>query len=82
MAQFEFTIVETVKHQHSLIIECEDLTDALLIADCMEDEEMDHPDDITTVAKNCGANIVEFNRDYMTYVDEIEIEDVEEAKED
>ena len=82
MAKFEITLVESVRHYHSMIVDCEDLIEARLIADCMEDEEMDHPDDITIAAKNCGANIVEFNRDYMINVDEIEIEDVEEVKED
>lgn len=65
-----------------MIVDCEDLIKARLIADCMKDEEMEHPDDIMIAAKNCGANIVEFNRDYFILAGEIEIEDVEEVKED
>ncbi|RKJ49663.1 hypothetical protein D7Y05_08170 [bacterium 1XD42-54] len=82
MAQFEFTIVEMVRHQHSLIIECECMEQAQMIADSMEDEDMQHPDDIVPVAEAAGANVVEFNKDYLVDTDYIEIYDIDKEKED
>lgn len=82
MARYELVVEETVTHQHSLIIECDSLAEAQNIAEYMEDEGMDNTDDVVTAAKSVGAKVVEFNKDYFVNTDYIEIDEMNEVKED
>ncbi|WP_283681236.1 hypothetical protein [Parablautia sp. Marseille-Q6255] len=82
MARYELVVEEKVTHQHSLIIECDSMAEAQGIAEEMEDENIYHTDDIVVAAKSVGAKVVEFNEDYFVNTDYIEIDEINEVKED
>lgn len=82
MAKFVIVINEQVTHQHRLVVECEDKLSAELLADMMEDERMEHPDDITLAAREHGGKVTGFQRDYSVETDYIEVDEVLEAEEE
>ena len=64
-----------------LIVECDTLDEAEILADDLADERFDHRDDVPYMASELGAKVVEMQEDYYVETDEIEIEDVEEYEE-
>lgn len=76
MAKYAITINELVRHQHQLIIECEDQLKAEMLADDLDDYGMEHPDDITVAAKEIGMEVVRMDRDCTVETDEIEVDDL------
>lgn len=82
MPKFVIVVNEQVTHQHRLVVECEDEVSAELLADMMEDERMEHPDDITLAAREHGGKVIAFHRDYFVETDYIEVDEVLEAEEE
>lgn len=80
MLKYAIMVNETVLHQHRLIVECENEEDAENLADMLDDEEFNHPDDVSSSAKEYGARVVEMQEDCFVHVDDIEIDDVEEVE--
>ena len=81
MPKFAITVNEKVNFEHLLIVECDTLDEAEILADDLADERFDHIDDVPYMASELGAKVVEMQEDYYVETDEIEIEDVEEYEE-